>query len=445
LNNEEYAAFVLDLLTGQGASEAEVFLEEGARLRIDVRNGAVEYLKKEDFKGMGLRIYAGGRMAFVDTADFDEGSVKKLAAKGVELANMAGSDPANGLPREQGKVRVTSLVDQKLFSTSLEEKLERVLETERLAMEYHPLIKLSNGASYTDVYRTITVANTHGLAHTYEETKLSTDVSVVAVKDGQKMDGSDICRRRRYRLLRTPDRMAAVAAQLALSLVGGKPIPSQELPVVFDARSARGLLGGLLGGVNGKEVHLDNSFLTGMLDRKVASPLVTIHDDGTLLRGIGSSPVDGEGVGTQKKTIVGEGVLKAYLYDTYGARKAGAGTTGNAVRGSYDDLPRISATNFYMEEGETPADDLVKDIGRGLFVQETIGFGANTTTGGYSAGAFGRWIENGQLNEPVAQVTIAGDLIEIFSAIDAVGNDLDFNSRICSPSFRVARMTMAGT
>jgi len=445
LNGEEYAALVLDLLTGQGASEAEVFLEEGSRLRIDVRNGTVEYLKREDFKGMGLRIYAGQRMAFVDTADFDEKSLERLAAKGVELARMAGSDPANGLPREKGKVRVPSLVDQKLFSTSLEEKLERLVETERLAMEYHPLIKLSNGASYTDLYRTITVANTHGLVHTYEETKLNTDVSVVAIKDDHKKDGWDQCRRRRYRLLRKPSRMAAIAAQMALSLVGGQPVSSQEVPVVFNARAAGGVLGGLAGGVNGKEVHLDNSFLSGMLGEKVASPLVTIRDDGTLLQGVGSSPVDGEGVGTQKKTVVQEGVLKSYLYDTYGARKAGAGSTGNAVRGSYDDLPGISVTNFYMEKGDTRADDLIKDIEQGLYVHETIGFGANTTTGGYSAGAFGRWIENGHLAAPVAQVTIAGDLIEIFSAIDAVGDDLDFNGRICSPSFRVARMTVAGT
>jgi PmbA protein len=445
LKSEEYAAFVLELLTGQGASAAEVYMEEGSRLRIDVRDGAVEYLKKEGFKGMGLRIYAGQQMAFVDTADFNEGAVRKLAAKGMELARMAGSDPANGLPREKGKVRATSLVDHKLFSVSLDEKLERLVETERLAMAYHPLIKLSNGASYVDVHRTVTVANTHGLTHTYEETKLSTDVSVVAVKDEQKMDGWDQCRRRRYRLLREPDQMAAIAARMAVSLVGGQPVPSQEVPVVFQARAAGGLVGGLAGGVNGKEVHLDNSFMAGMLGTKVASPLVTVHDDGTLLRGVGSSPVDGEGVATRKKTIVQQGVLKSYLYDTYGARKAGAETTGNAGRGSYDDLPGISATNFYMENGQTPADDLVRDIERGLYVQDTIGFGVNTTTGGYSAGAFGRWIENGRLTTPVAQVTIAGDLVDIFSAIDAVGDDLDFNGRICAPSFRVTRMTVAGT
>jgi PmbA protein len=232
---------------------------------------------------------------------------------------------------------------------------------------------------------------------------------------------------------------------MAVSLVGGQPVPSQEVPVVFQARAAGGLVGGLAGGVNGKEVHLDNSFMAGMLGTKVASPLVTVHDDGTLLRGVGSSPVDGEGVATRKKTIVQQGVLKSYLYDTYGARKAGAETTGNAGRGSYDDLPGISATNFYMENGQTPADDLVRDIERGLYVQDTIGFGVNTTTGGYSAGAFGRWIENGRLTTPVAQVTIAGDLVDIFSAIDAVGDDLDFNGRICAPSFRVTRMTVAGT
>jgi PmbA protein len=445
LKSEEFAANMLDMLIGQGASEAEIFLEEGSRLGIEVRKGTVEYLKREDFRGLGLRVYVGQRMAFVDTADFDDGSLRELAGRAVELARLAGSDPANGLPREAGKIRVRSLVDRKIFSISLEEKVDRLVETERLAMQYHPLITLSNGASYTDLYRKITVANTHGLSHAYEETKLSMDVSVVAVKDGDKKDGSDSCRRRRYQLLRKPAEMAAIAAHMAVSLVGGKPVSSQEVPVVFDARAARGLVGGLAGAVNGKEVYLENSFLTGMLEKPVASKLVTIIDDGTLLRGVGSSPIDGEGVGTKRKTIVQEGVLKAYLYDTYGARKAGAESTGNADRDSYGDLPRIFATNFYMENGSSRADDLVKDVERGLFVQETIGFGANTTTGGYSAGAFGRWIENGHLTLPVAQVTIAGDLIDIFSSIDAVGDDLDFNGHICSPSFRVASMTVAGT
>lgn len=445
MKSEKFAADILDMLIGQGASEAEVFLEEGSRLRIEVRKGTVEYLKKEDFRGIGLRVYVGQRMAFVDTADFDDGSLRALAGKAVELAKMTGSDPVNGLPVEKGKVRVTSLVDQKLFSISLQEKTERLIETERLAMDYHPLITLSNGASYRDLYRSVTVANTHGLSHAYEETKVSMDISVVAIKDDDKKDGWDSCHRRRYRLLRKPAEMATIAARMAVSLVGGKPVPSREVPVVFDARAAGGLVGGLAGAVNGKEVCLDNSFLTGMLDKSVASPLVTITDDGTLLRGVGSSPIDGEGVGTQKKTIIQEGVLKAYLYDTYGARKAGAESTGNAGRGSYNDLPRISATNFYMTNGGTRAGDLIGDIEQGLFVQETIGFGANTTTGGYSAGAFGRWIENGKLTVPVAQVTIAGDLIKIFSAIDAVGDDLEFNGRISSPSFRVARMTVAGT
>ncbi len=445
MKSEEFAADMLNMLIGKGASEAEVFLEEGSRLRIDVRKGAVEYLKKEDFRGIGMRVYVGQRMAFVDTADFDNDSLEALAGKAVELAKMAGSDPVNGLPGETGKVRATSLVDQKLFSIPLHEKVDRLVETERLAMQYHPLITLSNGASYSDLYRTVTVANSHGLSHAYEETRVSTDISVVAVKDDAKKDGWDTCHRRRYRLLKKPAEMAALAGRMAVSLVGGKPLPSGEFPVVFDARAAGGLVGGLAGAVDGKEVCLDNSFLTGMLGKPVASPLVTLIDDGTLLRGVGSSPIDGEGVGTQKKTIVQEGVLKAYLYDTYGARKAGAESTGNAARGSYNDLPRISATNFYMNSGGTRAADLIRDVKQGLFVEETIGFGANTTTGGYSAGAFGRWIENGKLTVPVAQVTIAGDLIEIFSAIDAVGDDLEFNGRISSPSFRVARMTVAGT
>jgi PmbA protein len=245
--------------------------------------------------------------------------------------------------------------------------------------------------------------------------------------------------------LSSPRQMAHKAGQIAVSLVGGKPVPSQEVPVVFGPRAGRGLIGGLAGAVDGKEVHLGNSFLTGKRSQTIASELVTIVDDGTLERGVGSSPVDGEGVATRRKVVVEKGVLRAFLYDTYGARKAGVASTGNGVRGGYDELPSIKATNFYMIKGDTPSENLIKDLKQGLYVQETIGFGVNTTVGTYSAGAFGRWIEDGKLAQPVAQVTIAGDILDILANIDAVGDDLEFDSRICCPSFRVSRMTVAGT
>jgi PmbA protein len=445
LNGVEMAAKTLEILRGQGADQAEVFFEQGDRLRIKVRQGKVEYLKKESFRGVGMRAYVGQSMAFVDTADLTEPSLGAMAKKAVELAGLTGDDPANGLPQEKGKVRSKEFIDKKLYAASLEEKTERLIETERLARDHHSSITLSNGASYSEVYRTVAVANTHGLSHTYDETRCSINVSVVAVKDGDKMEGWDTSHRRRYHLLRKPADMAATAGQMAVSLVGGKPVPSVEVPVVFDARAAGGLLGGLAGAVNGKAVHQGNSFLTGMLNKPVASKLITIMDDGLLLRGLGSSPVDGEGVATTRKVIVQDGVLQTFLYDTYGARKAGTRSTGNGIRGSHKDLPGIGVTNFYVVSGETPPEDLIKDIKQGLYIQDTIGFGANTTTGGYSTGAFGRWIEGGQLTVPVAQVTVAGNLVDIFSSIDAVGNDLEFNGRIACPSIRVAQMTVAGT
>lgn len=445
MNLEKTAAKMLDMLAGQGATQAEVFLENGSRLRIEVRQQKIEYVKKESFQGMGLRVYVGQRMAFVDTADVSQEALKPMAQKAVELAKMAGPDPAHGLPENKGEVTARSVVDQSVVSIELDKKLARIMETERLAMEYSPIITLSNGASYTDVHRAVTIANNNGLLHSYEETKFSTSVSVVATKGEHKKDGSDDCHRRAYRNLKLPQQMAQRAGRLAVSLVGGEPVPSQEVPVVFDCRAGRGLIGGLARAVNGKEVHMGNSFLADMLGKSVASKLVTIEDDGTLLQGLGSAPVDGEGIATRRKMVVDQGILKAFLYDTYGARKAGAVSTGNGIRGSYGNLPGIGATNFYMFKGSTPHDELIRGLEKGLYVAETIGFGANTTTGSYSAGAFGRWIENGELTKPVAQVTIAGNLVEILSSIDAVGDDLEFNGRICCPSFRVSRMTVAGT
>lgn len=445
MKREKLVAEMLDRLLRHGASQAEVFLIWGDRLRIQVRQGEMEYLKQENFQGMGLRVYAGQRMAFVDSADFTEETLELTAQKAMELARLAGSDPDHGLPDSGGEVTGKELVDPRRSAIPLEDKLARVTETERLAMEYDPIITLSNGASYADVHRQVTIANTNGLKRSYEETSFSLDVSVVATKDGHKKDGSDSCRRRRYRGLRSPRQMAQRAGEMAVSLVGGEPVPSQQVPVIFAPRAGRGLIGGLVRAVNGKEVHLGNSFLAGKLGQTIASELVTIVDDGTLLGGVGSAPIDGEGVATRRTVVVNQGVLQAFLYDTYAARKAGVASTGNAVRGSYDSLPGIGATNFFMVRGSTRPQDLIKYLKKGLYVEETIGFGVNTTIGAYSAGAFGRWIEDGKLAQPVADVTIAGDILEILTNIDAVGRDLEFDSRVSCPTFRVSRMTVAGT
>ncbi len=445
MNQERLAAEMLDGVLRSGADQAEVFLESGDRLRIQVRQQKVEYLKREDFQGMGLRIYVGQRMAFVDVADFSEHTLQSIAEKAVELAKMAGSDPSNGLPEGDAEATVEEVVDGRRSSISLDDKVTRIMETERLALEHDPVITLSNGASLSDVYRRVTIVNSKGLSRSYEETEFALDVSVVATQDEHKKDGFDTCRRRRYADLRTPAEMAQRAGHMAVSLVGGKPVASQEVPVVFAPQAGRSLIGGLAGGVDGKEVHLGNSFLTRKLGHPIASGLVTIVDDGTLPQGLGSAPVDGEGVATRRTVVVKEGLLQAYLYDTYGARKAGAASTGNGMRGSYRDMPAIHASNFFMVAGITRPTELIQGVERGLYVVETIGFGVNTTTGGYSAGAFGRWIEKGQLAQPVAQVTIAGEMMAILNAIDAVGDDLEFDHRVSCPSFRVSNMMVAGT
>jgi PmbA protein len=384
-------------------------------------------------------------MAFLDSSDFSEETLETMAGKAVGLAKMADPDGDHDLPGGSGEITGREIVSQRPSNISIDHIVARVMETERLALEYDPIIILSNGASYTDLFRKVTIANTKGLFSSYEETRYSLDVSVVAVREDHKKDGSDSCRRRGYRALRSPSRMAQRAGRLAISLVGGEPVPSQEVPVVFGPRAGRGLIGGLARAVNGKEVHLGNSFLANKLGEPIASQLVTIVDDGTRIQGVGSTPVDGEGVATQRKVVVERGILQNFLYDTYGARKAGAVSTGNGIRGSYKEVPDIGPTNFYLAKGDMPTEELFTDLEKALYVAETIGFGVNSTVGTYSAGAFGLWIENGKPVKPVAQVTIAGDLLDILGSIDAVGDDLEFDSRISCPSFRVSRMTVAGT
>jgi len=233
------------------------------------------------------------------------------------------------------------------------------------------------------------------------------------------------------------------AAERALRRLGAGPVETCEVPVIFDPITARSLLGQLAGCVSGYAVYRQSSFLAGKIGENVASDLVTVIDDGRLPGGLGSRPFDGEGLPTRRNTVLQRGRLETYLLDSYSARKLGARSTGNATRGAGSG-PGVGPTNLWLEPGDRTLDEIIADTERGLLVTELIGMGFNPVTGDYSRGAAGLWIEGGEVVRPVEEITIAGNMVEMLSTIDAVGSDLLWLSRVASPSLRVARMTVAG-
>jgi PmbA protein len=243
--------------------------------------------------------------------------------------------------------------------------------------------------------------------------------------------------------LEDPAAIGRRAAARTLRRLGARRVNTQEAPIVFEAEIAASLLRHLAGAVVGSSLYRGTSFLLGKLGETIASPLVTVIDDGRLTRGHGSRPFDAEGLATRRTVVVERGRLASYLLDTYAARRLGLAATGNAARG-IGDAPSAAPTNLYLEAGTSTPDEIIASVDRGLLVTELIGFGVNGVTGDYSRGAAGLWIENGAVTHAVEEITIAGNLLDMFRDITMVGNDLEFRGSVAAPTLKIAHMTIAG-
>ena len=221
-------------------------------------------------------------------------------------------------------------------------------------------------------------------------------------------------------------------------------IGTQKASVIFDTSVAGSLLGGVLGAINGERVIQGASFLKNSMNQQFASELLTIIDDGTRPRGLGSSPFDGEGVPTQKRVLVEKGVLKSFIYNTIAAKRAGVKSTGNASRGGFNSLPGIGNHNLYLEAGKHTPEEIIKNTKKGILLTGVTGYGINPVNGNFSGGASGLWIENGEIVHPVKGLTIAGSAGDILMAIDMMGNDLDMNKSFAAPTLRIAEMQIGG-
>lgn len=428
-----------------GATEAEAFAQNGERAHIQVIRGRVENLTRAGFKGVGLRVLVEGRLAFLSSSDFSEQTLDGLVAEAVSLAAEATAEPYNALPEMDAAPEIPGLYDPDLAAVSLDRKLEVAKRLDALVFDQGPEIHNTEGSVYSDgVYENL-ILNSKGLVHRWRESFVSMVVSPVAEGKGQKQVAHDWTSARAFRDLKPPEDVAREACRRAKLLLGGEAVETQKVPVVLDARAGAALLGGLGQAINGESVYRGRSFLVDQLGKKIGSDRVTVIDDGTIESGMGSSPVDGEGVPTRRKLIVEKGVLRCFLYDTYSARKAKTRPTGNSARDSYASRPVIGTLNFYLEAGERTPGEVLSEVDNGFFVLRTLGGATNPVTGDFSAGAAGVWIKNGQLTQPVAKVTIAAKMLDMLQGIDAVANDLTLDSPTATPTYRVREMTVSGT
>lgn len=427
----------------KGADAAEVYIENGRNLSLEVRKGQVETVEEAASYGAGLRVFVKGRMAFASSNDLAEKALADAIGRAIGFARITTADPNNVLPDDKGMSEIAGLFDPGIARIPMEQKIELAKKTEQLAMK-DPRITKSDGARYGEEEGEVVIANSNGLAKSFRSSACSLGVSVVAEKGEQKSSGGEFCGARSYAGLKAPEEVAAKAARDAFEALDPRPVKTQKAPVIFDADVGYALLGGILGAVNGERVLQGASFLAKRMGQRIGSELITLIDDGTREKGIASEPFDGEGVTTQKRTIVDKGVLKGFMYNTIVAKRAGVRSTGNASRRGFTSLPGIGAHQFFLAAGPAKPDDIIEATKTGLLVKEVTGYGINAVNGNFSGGASGFWIEDGKIAFPVKGLTIAGTADEMLNGIEMVADDLDLSRRIATPTFRITLLQIGG-
>lgn len=442
---EQFAEDAVKEAINAGAEEADIFIENGRESEVSFRMGESENIKEARSQGYGLRVFKNKKLGFCYSSDFSKSGMKNSAERAASLAGEVSADDFNGLPRVKDSEIQSDLdlFDSEIENISTEWKIDACRRMEQAMMEYDDRIFNSEGSGFYDGETVTIFADSSGRHHSSRSSYCYLVCRPVARQDGKMQAGWWFSYKRHLSELDSPEEIGRLAAERAVRMLGARIPKTGKVPVVFDNITGISILGSLLGALNGDAVFKKASYLVGRLGEEIASPLVTIIDDATIERGLASAPFDGEGLPTDRREIVSQGLLKSYLYDTYTARKANTESTANAQR-SYDSLPSIGAFNFYLREGKDSLDDIVKSVKNGLYLTNLMGFGANPVTGDYSLGASGIWIENGELAYPVEGITVASNMLTMLKNIDMVGNDLKFLGPISSPTFRVAEMTVSG-
>ena len=429
------AAQVLELAAARGASQAEVSINEDSGLAVNVRMGEVETVERTRDRGVSLTVYFGQRKASASTADLQPESLLSTVEQACAIARFTEADPASGLADPERMAREQADFDQwHPWEIDAEGAIALALAAEARGRESDKRISNSDGAAVNTSSSLSCYANSHGFSGFERSTSHSISCSLIAGKgDGMQRDywytaglASDD--------LESPADVGRRAAERTVARLDPRPIQTGEFPVLFAAEAARSLVGHLLGAISGGALYRRASFLIDSAGTQLFPDWFSIEEDPFLMRGFRSSSFDAEGVATIRQPLVSAGVLQHYLLGSYSARKLGLSSTGNAG----------GVHNLQVGANAGDAATIARQMGRGLLVTDLMGQGVNTITGDYSRGAAGFWIENGEITHAVDEITIAGNLRQMFQAIEAVGSDVDRRSHIACGAILVGKMMVAG-
>lgn len=427
-----------------GAAQADTFLEIVHFTEVRVRQREVELVQQSVIQGLGLRVFRDRRMGFMYTTDLRTPVLDEIVTRTIALAAEATPRDENKISEEPAPAALELEIDDpgvlRLGPADLT-ALARAAEENAFAQDKR--VQSTRDARCGVQSNEIHFSSTFIPYQTYRASACWLSVEAVASQGTQKRTGGFADRKRIFADLETPERVGRKAATRALAKLGAAAVPSAKVPVIFEAEAAGVFLRGLFGAVSGSNVLEQRSFLAGKLGTAVASPLVTIVDDGTMRRGLGSRPFDGEGVQSRRNVVVDRGILRRFLQTSVSARRMGVGTTGNGGRG-YDSIPEVQPTNFFIDRGGQRLERMIAETPRGLYVTDLAGFGIDVVSGEFSQQVEGSWIEAGKLSKPVEGVTLGGRIPDMLMGIDAVGSDLEFRNNVASPSVRFKELTVGG-
>jgi PmbA protein len=427
--------FALEQARQQGATAAEAAASQGQGLSVNVRMGEIETIEHTRDRGLVVTVYLGQKMGSASTADYGLASVAEIVEAACNIARHIEDDVCNGLPDVDDLA--TTFPDLDLYHPwrpSVDDALDAALACEQAALDWDQRIENSEGASVS-THETLGVyGNSLEFIAENRKTRHGISCSVIGRGEGGMQRDYWYTSARRYEDLEAAAAVGKQAAQRTVRRLSSRRVSTDRVPVLFEAPVAASLLSHLVSAISGSALYRKASFLLDQLEQPVFPDWVRVHEQPLLPRASGSAAFDGEGVQTRTRDIVSDGVLTGYVLDSYSARRLDLRTTGNA--GGVHNLTLVSGTKSL--------DELVSDMGRGLLVTELIGFGVNPVTGDYSRGAAGFWVDQGEIQFPVDEITIAGNLKQMFKDFSDVGTDVDTRGNVRCGSILINEMTVAG-
>lgn len=431
----ELAEFILQTAKAKGASSAEVGVDKGTGLSVEVRMGAVDKLQYHRDQGASITVYFGHKSGNASSSDLSRQSLEDAVEAACRIARYTSEDEFNGLA--DADLMAQDVPDLDLYhpwDVSAEQAIELALQAENVARDYDARIVNSDGASVDSYAGLGFYANSHGFSGAVSSTHHSLSCAVVA-KENDSMQ-----RDYWYTLSCMPDGLAQAdsigqrAAERTVRRLHGRSMSTREVPVLYVPELARGLIGHLVSALSGGAQYRKASFLLDAIGQQVFPEYVQLREEPHLPRTLGSRAYDAEGVATKARDVIRGGQVQGYFLGSYSARKLGLSTTGNAG----------GSSNLLLQDSGLDFDAMLQTLGTGVLVTELIGSGINMITGDYSRGAAGFWVENGEIQYPLEEITVAGNLKDMFMNIRAIGNDIDQRGRIQTGSILVDRMTVAG-